>query len=118
MLGSPEEKILNGLINAVGDRQQMLAQNLVSTRIPGYERQDLDFGSLMRDLKNGTETGQSIDMDKSIEKASYTEHGTKPTYESELAELSNNQLKYVLLTRLNGHIYQHMEEATQAGRAG
>jgi flagellar basal-body rod protein FlgB len=117
MLQSPEERTLNTLINAVADRQELLANNLTNVRTPGYVRQDIDFGSLMRDLKNAEEGNTEININTSIQKATYMDEGGKLNYERELAAMMENQIKYVLLTRINGHIYKHMEEATQSGRA-
>jgi len=114
MLHSHEEKILNGLLNAVGDRQQLLANNLTNVSTPGYVRQDMDFNSVLRDLKNNN-SHKSVDT--MIENATYRDETQKASYENELAEMSKNQLHYVLLTKINGHIYKHLEEATQSGRA-
>ena len=63
MLHSHEEHILNGLLNAVSDRQQLLANNLTNVSTPGYVRQDMDFNSVLRDLKN---TGSTKTIDQSI----------------------------------------------------
>ncbi|MDA0772293.1 MAG: hypothetical protein O3C63_05060 [Cyanobacteria bacterium] len=113
MLQSREERVLNTLISAVGERQHILANNLTNVNTPGYIRQDLDFGAVIKDVNNGHKS-----MDKAIGDAVHTDEGVKASYEKELAEMAENHLKYVLLTRINGHIYQHMEEATQSGRAG
>jgi len=114
MLYSNEEKILNSLINAASDRQKMLANNLTNIHTPGYnERQDLDFSTVVRSM--GNSSGTKTDMNRAIENASYSED-QKPTFETEMSALFENQLKYILLTRINGHIYQHMQEATQSGR--
>jgi flagellar basal body rod protein FlgB len=115
MLQSHEEKVLNTLINAVADRQELLANNLTNVNTPGATRMDMDFSSILKDLDDQHYTG--LDMNKVIDKSIYEDHGTRPSYEKELAEMAENHLKYVLLTRINGHIYQHMEEATQSGRA-
>lgn len=115
MLHSHEEKVLNGLLGAVSDRQQILANNLTNVNTPGFIRQDMDFSSVLKDLNN---KNNNQSLDKVIEKATFVDGQTKPSYENELAEMSKNHLHYVLLTRINGHIYQHLEEATQAGRAG
>lgn len=113
MLHSDEERVLNALINAAGQRQKLLANNLTNINTPGFDsRQDLDFGAVVRDVKNGSKSS----MRSSIDKAVYTDFNHKPSYEEEMSQLFENQLKYVLLTRINGHIYQHMEEATQSGR--
>lgn len=116
MLRSPEETILNGLIGAVADRQEILANNLTNVTTPGFVRQDMDFNSVMKDLKNKDMTGKSID--RIMEDATFADDNQSPSLEKELAEMSMNHTKYILLTRINGHIYQHMEEATQAGRGG
>lgn len=113
MLQSREERILNTLINAVGERQQILANNLTNVNTPGYIRKDLDFSDVLRDSDKGHKS-----MSKIIDDAVHNDEGVKPTYEKELAEMAENHLKYILLAKINGHIYQHMEEATQAGRAG
>lgn len=115
MLQNREERVLNGLLNAVSDRQQMLANNLTNVNTPGFVRQDMDFNSVIKGL---SEEQNNKSVDKIIEKATYTDELKKPSYENELAEMSKNHLQYVLLTRINGHIYQHLEEATQSGRAG
>jgi flagellar basal-body rod protein FlgB len=114
MLHSHEEKVLNGLLNAVSDRQQLLANNLTNVSTPGYVRQDMDFNDVLRDLKN---SNSHKSVDKIIEDATFRDQNQKPSYENELAEMSKNQLHYVLLTRINGHIYKHLEESTQSGRA-
>ncbi|MDD9897953.1 MAG: hypothetical protein OXU45_03030 [Candidatus Melainabacteria bacterium] len=113
MLHTKEERILNTLINAVGERQQILANNLTNVNTEGYVRQDLDFSAVVKDVNSGHKG-----MDQIVNDAIYTDDGQKASYEKELAEMAENHLKYILLTRINGHIYQHMEEATQAGRAG
>ena len=92
----------------------MLANNLTNVNTPGYVRQDMDFNSVLHDLKN---PHQTKGYDKIIKDASYRDGVEKPSYENELAQMAKNQLHYVLLTRINGHIYQHLEEATQSGRA-
>ena len=116
MLHTPEETMLNGLIGAVADRQQLLANNLANVTTNGYVRKDVDFNTIMRDLKTDN-AGGNKDLDKTIQKAIYQDGSQKPTLEKELAAMYENQLKYMLLVKLNGHIYKHMEEATQAGRA-
>jgi flagellar basal body rod protein FlgB len=114
MLYSNEEKILNTLLNAASDRQKMLAHNLTNIHTPGYnQRQDLDFSTVVRNTQHGS--GSKADMSKAIENASFTDD-QKPTFETEMSAMFENQLKYILLTRINGHIYQHMQEATQSGR--
>lgn len=114
MLHSHEEHVLNGLLNAASDRQQMLANNLTNVSTPGYVRQDMDFNSVLKDLKN-PHSAKSVDQ--MIEDATFRDQSQPASFENELAEMSKNQLHYVLLTRINGHIYQHLEEATQSGRA-
>lgn len=114
MLHSNEEHVLNGLLNAVSDRQQLLANNLTNVSTPGYVRQDMDFNSVLKDLKSHN---PAKSVDKMIEDATFRDQTKPPSFENELAEMSKNQLHYVLLTRINGHIYQHLEEATQSGRA-
>lgn len=114
MLHSHEEKILNGLLSAVSDRQQLLANNLTNVSTPGYVRQDMDFNSVLKDLKSDNTTKS---VDKIIEDATFRDPDQKPSFETELAEMSKNQLQFILLTKINGHIYQHLEEATQSGRA-
>jgi flagellar basal-body rod protein FlgB len=114
MLHTNEERVLNGLLNAVSDRQQLLANNLTNVSTPGYVRQDMDFNGVLKDLKNNNSTKS---VDKMIQDATFRDQDTKPSYENELAQMSKNQLHYILLTRINGHIYQHLEEATQSGRA-
>jgi flagellar basal-body rod protein FlgB len=114
MLHSHEEHVLNGLLNAVSDRQQMLANNLTNVSTPGYVRQDMDFNSVLKDLKN---PNSAKSIDKMIEDATFRDQEQPPSFENELAQMSKNQLHYILLTRINGHIYQHLEEATQSGRA-
>lgn len=116
MLNSHEEKILNSLVDAVADRQHMLANNLTNAKTPGWVRQDIDFGMLMKDLENSVETG-SHDTDRAIEKATYRDEANPCTQESELSAMLDNHLKYILMIKINGHVYQHMEEATQSGRA-
>ncbi len=114
MLYSDEEKILNTLINAASDRQKMLAHNLTNIHTPGYDqRQDLDFSTVVRNIKHSG--GAKTDINRAIENASYADE-QKPSFETEMSAMFENQLKYILLTRINGHIYQHMEEATQSGR--
>jgi flagellar basal body rod protein FlgB len=114
MLYSNEEKILNTLINAASDRQKMLAHNLTNIHTPGYDqRQDLDFSTVVRSVKHNA--GTKMDINRAIENGSFTDE-QKPTFETEMSAMFENQLKYILLTKINGHIYQHMQEATQSGR--
>lgn len=115
MLRSHEETVLNTLLNAIADRQQLLANNLTNVSTPGFVRRDLDFSSVIKDLNNTAYTG--MNGEKIIEKATYEEHGVAPSYERELAEMAENHLKYILITKINGDIYKNLEEATQSGRA-
>ncbi len=114
MLYSDDEKILNSLLNAASDRQKMLAHNLTNIHTPGFnQREDLDFSTVVRNVQHSA--GSKIDMNRAIENASFTDE-QKPTFETEMSAMFENQLKYILLTKINGHIYQHMQEATQSGR--
>lgn len=115
MLQTHEENILNVLINTVSERQHILANNLTNVNTPGFIRKDLDFSSVLRDVDKESSTKS---QDRMIDDAIYEDELTKPSYEKELSEMAENHLKYILLTKINGHIYQHMEEATQSGRAG
>ena len=117
MLRSKEEVSLNALLNAVAERQEILSNNLTNVRTKGYERKDLDFSSVLSSIKNAENAGMEVDMNKAVDNAKYQDFLKQPTYESELSEMATNHLKYVMLTRINGHIYQHLEEATQSGRA-
>ena len=74
MLYSEDERILNGLLHASGVRQNILANNLTNVKTPGFVRQDLDFGMVMRDLKNG-----SNDFDAMTKKATVEEETIKVT---------------------------------------
>jgi flagellar basal body rod protein FlgB len=113
MLQSKEERILNSLINVVGDRQQILANNLTNANTPGFVRKDIDFNSVMKEVTKGGHK----DLSKIVEGATYDDYETKASYEKELAEMAKNHLHYLLLTRINGHVYKNLEEATQSGRA-
>lgn len=115
MLQSKQERVLNTLISVVGDRQQMLANNLTNVNTPGFVRKDIDFNGVMQKvLKDGS---TARDTDKIVEQNSYDDYDSKASYEKELAEMAKNHLHYLLLTRINGHIYKNLEEATQSGRA-
>lgn len=114
MLNSPEEKILNGLLDAVSERQQILANNISGARVEGYQGRDIDFNIVMSDLRSTN----PIDKSTMLSKATVKYDGTPISLEDEMSKMYKNHVTYVLLTRINGHIYQHMEEATQAARAG
>ena len=114
MLHSPEEKILNGLLDAIGERQKLIANNISGSRVEGYQGRDIDFGIVMGDLRSD----QPIDKTTMLSKATVKYDGGPINLEDEMSKMYKNHVTYVLLTRINGHIYQHMEEATQAARAG
>ena len=114
MLNSKEERILNGLLDAVSERQQILANNIAGSRVKGFQGRDLDFNLVMSDLRSG----QAIDKGTMLSKATEKYEKGPINLEDEMSKMYKNHVTYVLLTRINGHIYQHMEEATQAARAG
>ena len=114
MLQTHEEKVLNILINTVSERQHILANNLTNVNTPGFIRKDLDFSAVLQDANKET---SNKSQDRMIDDAIYEDDLAKPSYEKELSEMAENHLKYVLLTRINGELYKHMEEATQSGRA-
>ena len=116
MLNSREESILNGLLHAVGERQELLANNLTNIRSKGYARKDIDFHFVLSSLENADEN-QNPNFNSIIKKATFVEENKPMSLEKELAAMTENHLKYILLTRINGHIYKHLEEATQSGRA-
>jgi len=115
MLKTHHEKTVNVLLNAVADRQQLLSNNLTNVSTPGFVRQDLDFGMVIKDLNS--KGINEINGERIIENATYEDHSTKPSFEKELAEMTENHLKYLLLVKINGDYYKDMEEATQSGRA-
>jgi flagellar basal body rod protein FlgB len=115
MLKTHEEKTLNVLLNAVADRQQILSNNLTNVSTPGFVRQDLDFGSVIKNLNN--KEMNEINGESIIENATYEDYSTKPSFEKELAEMAENHIKYLLLVKINGDMYKGLEEATQSGRA-
>jgi len=115
MLKTHHEKTLNVLLNAVADRQQILSNNLTNVSTPGFVRQDLDFSTVIKDL-NSKEINE-INGERIIENATYEDYSTKPSFEKELAEMTENHIKYLLLVKINGDMYKGLEEATQSGRA-
>jgi flagellar basal body rod protein FlgB len=115
MLHTKEETILNGLLNASSERQQLLANNLSGARVEGYVGRDLDFSTVMVDLNHSNGVDKS--KESMLNRATF-EYAEGPiSTEQEMAKMYKNHVAYILLTRINGHIYQHMEEATQSGRA-
>ena len=47
MFQNPNENILYGLLNAAGERQTLLANNIANARVEGYQPRDLDFDIVM-----------------------------------------------------------------------
>lgn len=113
MLQKKEERVLNSLLSTVSERQQILSHNLTNANTPGFVRKDIDFNGVMKELLNDNHR----DLDRVIEKSTYEDYSHKASYEKELAEMAKNHLHYLLLTKINGHIYKNLEEATQSGRA-
>lgn len=112
MLQDSRETILNGLLNAAGERQVLLANNISGARVEGYQPKDLDFGIVMHDLRAG-----NTNIKATLSKATVTDD-SPIVLEEQLSKMYKNHVTYVLLTRINGQAYKNMEEATQAARAG
>lgn len=114
MLYTTEERVLNGLMDAIADRQQILANNLTNTNTPGFVRQDMDFVSVIHQLKK---ENSNLSLDQIINQATYHDDSKKASYETELAAMAKNHLYYVLLSRIDGGYYKTLDDATQSGRA-
>ena len=102
--------VLKGLTNAVMQRGELLASNLANIETDNYVRQDIDFGRVLNDLKNNT----TSDGNESILARSRYRDYTKPaTLESELSQLYDNHLRYLLLVKSINHHFDHMRKALE-----
>jgi flagellar basal body rod protein FlgB len=113
MLQSSKENILYGLLNAAGERQTLIANNIANARVEGYQARDVDFDIVMHDLRAG-----NTNIKATLAKATTKNEGSPVILEEEMSKMYKNHVTYVLLTRINGQFYKNMEEATQAARAG
>lgn len=113
MFQNPNENILYGLLNAAGERQTLLANNIANARVEGYQPRDLDFDIVMHDLRAG-----NTNIKATLSKATVKHEGEPVILEDQMSKMYKNHVTYVLLTRIDGQMYKNMEEATQAARAG
>jgi len=104
-------KVTKGLTDAMVQRQEILSNNLTNIETKNYIRQDLDFGRMHSELKDGNSI--SPDNSSTIARARYRDFSKPMTLESELSKLYDNHLRYLLLVKSIGHHFDHMKKALE-----
>ena len=104
-------KVLKGLTDAVVNRQGLLSNNLTNIETEGYVRKDINFSNVLSGLKNDIGIDQT--NESTIAQATYDDHGNKVTLETELSQMYDNHLRYLLLVKgVNSH-FEHMKKALE-----
>jgi flagellar basal-body rod protein FlgB len=84
------------------ERQTLLTNNLANVDTPGYQREDVNFQSSLRNaMQSGDETGLStMGFQPVTETAATRADGNGVNAEQESAQLSENALLYQTLTQV------------------
>lgn len=112
MFDNESSRIMKALTSALVERQQLLSNNLANFETKNYVRQDLDFGRLLNNLKNGT-SATSDGSESAIARARYRDHSRPMNIESEMSKLYDNHLRYMLLVKSISHHFEHMKKALE-----
>jgi flagellar basal body rod protein FlgB len=104
-------KVMKGLTDASMQRQEVLSNNLANIQTEGFVRQDIDFGSVLGELKSGIAPAEEGN-NGTIARARYQDN-TKMTLESEMSKLYDNHMRYLLLVKALGHHFEHMKKALE-----
>jgi flagellar basal-body rod protein FlgB len=100
------------LTDAAVQRQQILSNNLANIETDGYIRQELDFGTVLSEMKNNP-FAQTKGAGHVLSQARYSDYGKPITLESEISKLYDNHLRYQLLTKTVSHHYEHLRKALE-----
>ena len=114
--------ILDKAADASWTREGLLANNIANVDTPGYKRQDIDFGSVLR---NELSNYKYMNLDQKVNNVSlnklnpsvYTDHenysyrldGNNIDIDTEQVELASEQIKYQALTQSITSEFQRLQ---------
>ena len=101
------------LQNALGrttQRQGLLTKNLANINVPGYKRQDVDFGvTLQQEMRKGM-AGASSDT------GSVRTDGSSVDLEKEVFAMSETDIRYQVLTDMTAQYFAGLKNVIKEGR--
>lgn len=111
MFGNNGFEVIKGLTDALVERQGLLSNNLANVATDGYERKDINFNSVLSELKSDMPKGNSSNG-ALLARATYND-GQKVTLEREMSQLYDNHLRYLLAVKAINHHFDHMKKALE-----
>lgn len=103
-------EILGKLMDATALRQKVLSNNLANANTPGYLRRDVKFTSaLSKAIDKGVEQIREVTPEISIdEQASVDARGNSVSIQTEMAEISQNELLYNFASEMMSHKFSSL----------
>lgn len=110
-LFSPHLANLQNALGRTSQRQGLLTNNLANINVPGYKRQDVDFGITLQQ-----EMGRQIDGMPRQDQGSVRVDGSSVDLEKEVFAMSETDLRYQLLTDMTSKYFSGLKNVIKEGR--
>jgi flagellar basal-body rod protein FlgB len=91
---------LQGYLNVVTDRQQLIVSNMANVDTPGYHTRDLDFQAAMRHVINGEDSPQMEPKTQLLPSLPERPDGNNVNVDREGLMLSQTQLQHQIGVQL------------------
>ncbi|MGV3617560.1 MAG: flagellar basal body rod protein FlgB [Fimbriimonas sp.] len=110
-LFSPHLANLQNSLGRTSQRQGLLTNNLANINVPGYKRQDVDFGiALQNEMDRGLNGAVRED------KGSIRVDGSSVDLEKEVFAMAETDLRYQLLTDMTSKYFSGLKNVIKEGR--
>lgn len=110
-LFSPHLANLQSALGRTSQRQGLLTNNLANINVPGYKRQDVDFGiTLQQEMRGLGEATVRQDQ------GSVRVDGSSVDLEKEVFAMSETDLRYQLLTDMTSKYFSGLKNVIKEGR--
>jgi len=117
--------VLTKVLDGTANRQRALTNNIANAETPGYQRQDVDFATQLREIisRPGNDpqaiirTVQAVAVEMSEDTAAPRKaDGNSVNIEREMVELAQNSLQYETSVQLLNMKYAGLKNAIHEGR--
>jgi flagellar basal-body rod protein FlgB len=115
MATPPTLDALQGYLNVVTERQQMIVSNMANVDTPGYHTKDIDFQAAMRQAMNGNSSAHLEPASLELQELPERPDGNNVNIDRESLLLSQTQLQFQLGIQLVKNQFSHLLTAIKEG---
>lgn len=119
-LFGPQSRNLERALDATSQRGALLTKNLANVNVPGYKREDMDFGIELENELGAPGSRLKALRDRmgsrSGANASIRVDGNSVDLETEVMSIAEMEMRYQMLAEITGRYFQGLQSAIREGR--